>query len=136
MKLALSLAAIAGIAFLVIDMIWLLYIARGVYMSEIGAILKPQPNLWAAAAFYLLYLVGLTLFVLLPAAESGSVMRAALLGAAFGLVAYGTYDLTNLAVLQGFTTRIALIDMAWGTFLTASVSAISVGAVRALRIAA
>lgn len=134
MKLAFSLAAIAGLVFLVLDMLWLLWLARGLYVSEIGAILKPQPNLWAATAFYLLYLAGLTIFVLLPAAENGSVMRAALLGAAFGLVAYGTYDLTNLAVMQGFTTRIALIDMAWGTFVTGSVSAISVAAIRALKL--
>lgn len=134
MKLALSLAAIAGIVFLVLDMLWLLWIARSVYMSEIGAILKPEPNLWAALAFYLLYLAGLTFFVLLPSAESGSVMRAVLLGGAFGLVAYGTYDLTNLATLQGFTTRIALIDMTWGTFVTATASGISVAAVRMLKL--
>lgn len=135
MKLALSLAAIAGLVFLVLDMLWLLWVARGIYLSEIGAILKPQPNLWAALAFYILYLAGLTLFVLLPAAESGSVMRAALLGAAFGLVAYGTYDLTNLATLKGFTTRIALIDMTWGTAVTAATSAISVAMVRILKLA-
>lgn len=135
MKLALSLAAIAGLVFLVLDMLWLLWVARGIYLSEIGTILKPQPNLWAALAFYILYLAGLTLFVLLPAAESGSVMRAALLGAAFGLVAYGTYDLTNLATLKGFTTRIALIDMTWGTAVTAATSAISVAMVRILKLA-
>ncbi len=132
MKLALSLTAIAGAVFLVLDMLWLLWIARGIYASEIGALLKPQPNLWAALAFYGLYLAGLTFFVLLPAAESGTLLRAALIGGAFGLVAYGTYDLTNLATLQGFTTRIALIDMTWGAVVTASASAISVWAVRAL----
>lgn len=126
MRMAFSLAGIAGIVFLVLDILWLLFVARSIYVSEIGTILKPQPNLWAALAFYLLYLFGLTLFVLLPAAESGSVLRAALLGAAFGLVAYGTYDLTNLATLQGFTLRIALIDMAWGMCATAAVSAITV----------
>ncbi|MBN8535070.1 MAG: DUF2177 family protein [Rhizobiales bacterium] len=134
MKLALSLAAIAGIVFLVLDMLWLLWLARGIYASEIGAILKPQPNLWAAMAFYLLYLVGVTFFVLVPAAESGSIVRAILLGGLFGLVAYGTYDLTNLATLQGFTARIALIDMTWGTFVTAAVSGISVAAVRVLKL--
>lgn len=134
MKLALSLAAIAGIVFLVLDMLWLLWIARGIYAGEIGAILKPQPNLWAALAFYLLYLAGVTFFVLLPAAENGSVLRAILFGGAFGLVAYGTYDLTNLATLQGFTARIALIDMTWGTFVTAAASGISVAAVRMLKL--
>jgi uncharacterized membrane protein len=119
----------------VLDMLWLLWVARGIYLNEIGAILKPQPNLWAALAFYILYLSGLTLFVLLPAAESGSIMRAALLGAAFGLVAYGTYDLTNLATLKGFTTRIALIDMTWGTAVTAATSAISVAVARMLKLA-
>jgi uncharacterized membrane protein len=118
MKLALSLALIAGVIYLVLDMLWLLVVARGLYVAELGPLLKANPNLIAALAFYLLFLAGLTFFVLLPAAAHADVVRAGLVGAAFGLVAYGTYDLTNLATLNGFSTRIALIDMAWGMTVT------------------
>jgi uncharacterized membrane protein len=104
-------------------MIWLAGIARSLYVAEIGTLLKKSPNLAAAASFYLIYLAGLTFFVLIPAHEAGNVARAALTGAAFGLVAYATYDLTNLATLEGFTARIALIDMAWGAFVTGLSSA-------------
>lgn len=123
MKTPVLLFAFAALIFLVIDLIWLAGIARGLYLSEIGALLKKSPSLPVAALFYIIYLAGLTFFVLLPAHEAGSVTRAALAGAAFGLVAYATYDLTNLATLEGFTARIAMIDMAWGAFVTGLSSA-------------
>ncbi len=119
MKLALSLAALAGAIFLVLDMIWLLLVARGFYVAELGPLMKANPNLGAAAAFYLIYLAGLTIFVLLPAASQDSTSHALVYGAIFGLVAYATYDLTNLATLNGFSIRLALVDMAWGTVVTA-----------------
>ena len=101
-------------------------VAKELYQSEIGSLLKKEFNGYAAVAFYAIFIAGLTLFVLLPAFEARSLLRALALGAAFGFVTYATYDLTNLATLNGFTTRIALIDMAWGTTLSALVS---VGAV-------
>jgi uncharacterized membrane protein len=76
----------------------------------------------AAGAFYVLYVTGLMVMVIWPAVQGGSVGQAILYGAVLGLVAYGTYDLTNLAVMKGFTTRIAMIDLAWGTVLTGAVS--------------
>ena len=120
----------AAVFFLAIDMVWLTKIARGLYMGEIGPLLLETPNMGAAAAFYALYITGLTLFVLVPAYEANSVSKALIMGAALGAVAYGTYDLTNLAVMRDFTTRIALVDLAWGTILTGTVSALVIAGAR------
>jgi uncharacterized membrane protein len=117
---------IAGAVFLVLDLVWLTKIGRGFYLSEIGALLLPRPNLAAAAAFYVLYVTGLLIFVIKPAHDAGSVQQALTMGALLGLLAYGTYDLTNLAVMKGFTLKIALIDMAWGAFLTAATAGLTV----------
>jgi uncharacterized membrane protein len=106
------------IAFLAIDMVWLTWLARATYVAEMGDLIRKQPNLVAAMAFYLLYAAGLTYFAVLPGFKSGSALQGLLLGAALGLVAYGTYDLTNLSVMNGFGVKIALIDLLWGTFLS------------------
>ena len=95
-------------------------------MSEIGDLLRQPPNMGAAGAFYALYVTGLMVMVIWPAVQGGSVGQALLYGAVLGLVAYGTYDLTNLAVMKGFTTKIAIIDMVWGAFLTGAVSTLTV----------
>ncbi len=116
----------AAILFLAIDMLWLLWLGRGFYVSEIGTLLRETPNFGAAGAFYLLYVTGLMIMVIWPAHQAQSVSQALIYGAVLGLMAYGTYDLTNLAVAKGFTAKIAAIDMAWGTLLTASVSAVTV----------
>ena len=118
--------AIAFALLLIIDMIWLMWLGRGFYVEEIGGLLLEQPNLIAAFAFYALYIAGLVYLVIAPAAETESVMKAVVSGAVFGLVAYATYDLTNLAVMKGFTLKIALIDMVWGMALSATVSGLTV----------
>lgn len=116
----------AAVLFLAIDMVWLLWLGRSFYVSEIGALLSETPGLGAASAFYLLYVTGLMIMVIWPAHQAQSVSQALFYGAVVGLMAYGTYDLTNLAVAKGFTAKIAMIDMAWGTALTAIVSALTV----------
>lgn len=103
---------------LVLDLFWLLGPGRPLYISEIGGLLRSQPQLGASLAFYLLYAAGLTYFGVTPGLKGSSAVLALGQGALFGLMAYATYDLTNLAVLNGFTLRIALIDMAWGTVLS------------------
>ncbi len=118
--------AIAAVIMLAIDMVWLMGIGRGFYVQEIGDILLEKPNLLAALAFYILYSIGVMVIVIAPAIEAESAMRALIYGVLFGLVAYGTYDLTNLAVMKGFTTKIALIDMVWGGLITGFVSAVTV----------
>jgi uncharacterized membrane protein len=116
----------AAVLFLAIDMVWLLWLGRSIYVTEIGEILRQPPNMAAAGAFYILYVTGLMVMVIWPAFQAQSVQQALLQGAILGLIAYGTYDLTNLAVMKGFTTKIAIIDMVWGMVLTAAVSALTV----------
>ena len=115
----------AAVLFPAIDMVWLLWLGRGFYVSEIGNLLRQSPNFGAAGAFYILYVTGLMIMVIWPAVQAQSVQQALVQGALLGLIAYGTYDLTNLAVMKGFTTKIAMIDMLWGTVLTASVAALT-----------
>jgi uncharacterized membrane protein len=112
-----SLYLACAVVFFVIDFIWLSLAGPTIYKREIGNLLLEQPNLLVAAGFYLFYVVGLVLLVAAPA--NGDVLKALLMGAVLGFVAYGTYDLTNLSTMRGFTPTIAAIDMAWGTFLTA-----------------
>jgi len=107
------------VIFLIIDMTWLMGIARSTYVAEMGGLMKKSPNLMAAGIFYLLYAAGLLVFAVKPGLEDASWAWAAALGAGLGAVAYGTYDLTNLAVIEGYGWRIALIDLAWGTTVSA-----------------
>ena len=115
----------AAAVFLALDMLWLLWLGRGFYVSEIGDLLRQPPNLGAAIAFYLLYVTGLMIMVIWPAVEARSAMQALIFGGVLALLAYGTYDLTNLAVMKGFTVKIATIDMIWGTLLTAATAGIA-----------
>lgn len=118
--------AIALAVFLVLDFIWLGWIASGLYQSELGPLLAPSVNFPAAIAFYLIYTAGLMFFVIGPSQAEGGWMRALLTGAAFGFVAYGTYDLSNLATLQGWSWKLSLVDMVWGATLTGVTAASTV----------
>ncbi|MDO9400002.1 MAG: DUF2177 family protein [Polaromonas sp.] len=100
----------------VIDMLWLRVIAVNIYQQGMGALLTDSPNLVAAAAFYLLFPVGLLIFAVLPSAAGSTVLQVAGMGALFGFFAYATYDLTNLAVIRNWPLSLSLIDMAWGSF--------------------
>ena len=123
----------AGSAFLALDLLWLGVIARGVYVRGYGDLMADPVNLPAAVAFYLIYLLGLMVFAIGPALSGGALGDAALRGALFGFFAYATYDLTGLAVIRGFSAKVALIDMAWGTVLTGA--AASAGFLAASRFA-
>lgn len=101
------------------DFVWLNTAIKWLYRPKIGHLLADKPNLVAAVAFYLLYGLGVAALVLRPAVASGSVGSALVWGAVFGLVAYGTYDLTNQATLRDWSPTVTVIDMAWGTVLTA-----------------
>ena len=113
-------------SFVAIDLVWLMWIARPTYVAEMGSLLRKEPQLVAAVVFYLVYAAGLMFFAVAPGLKSGSIMYALLLGGALGLVAYGTYDLTNLSVVEGFNVRIAVIDLAWGTLLSGVTAALVV----------
>lgn len=122
--LALGAAWIAaGLTFLALDAIWLSQMAPRHYIPAIGEIMKPQFNVVAAGAFYVLYVTGVVFFAVAPALEKGGFLRAAMLGALFGLFAYGTYDLTNLATLRTWTLKLTLLDMGWGAVVTALAAA-------------
>lgn len=108
---------------LALDLLWLGVLARTLYQQEIGHLMAPSPNLLAGAAFYVLYTVGIVVFAVAPRAQDPGWGPTLALGATFGLVAYGTYDLTNLATLKAWPVRISLIDMAWGTLLSAAAAA-------------
>ncbi len=113
------------IALVVVDLIWLLGIAKTLYQDQMGDLMASEPKLAAGAAFYLLYALGVCIFVLVPALNKQSGFDAVLYGALFGFFCYMTYDLTNLAVVRNFPTQLAFIDIAWGSFVTAAVSGFS-----------
>src|SRR3990167_6526380 len=116
---------VAGVLFAIIDGIWLSFVANKLYPSQLGSLLLDKPNLPAAVVFYLAFLVGLVVFVINPAISSGDWKVALGLGVLFGFVTYATYDLTNLATLKGYPLTITIVDLIWGTVLTASVSLVA-----------
>ncbi|MCZ8179805.1 MAG: DUF2177 family protein [Rhizobium sp.] len=112
-----------ALVFFAIDYLWLTRIAIGFYREHIGALLLETPNFAAAGIFYLFYVAGLVYFAVMPAVSAGTVVTALVNGALIGLLAYGTYDMTNLATLKGWSLQVSLVDMAWGAFLSATASA-------------
>ena len=106
------------VVFLALDFMWLGFVAKDFYRTQIGPLLLEKPLLGVAVAFYLIYVVGILTFAVMPALEADSWVRAMTTGALLGLIAYSTYDLTNLATLRGWSAKLALIDLAWGTFVT------------------
>lgn len=104
--------------FLAVDLLWLGVLARDLYQRHLGALMAERINWTAALVFYALYIGGIFLFVIAPALERGSWSNALLYGALLGLLAYATYDLTNLATLRGWPVAIVGIDIAWGAVLT------------------
>lgn len=125
-----KLAALYGITTLVffaIDFVWLTVATPRIYQPALGTapdgLLKAQPNLPVAAAFYLFYVVGILALAVFPGLREGALMGAVWRGALFGLLAYATYDLTNLATIEGWPVSVSIIDMIWGTSLNAAVAA-------------
>ncbi|WP_158935353.1 DUF2177 family protein [Burkholderia sp. S171] len=118
--------AVTAVVFLILDAIWLGVISRNLYQREIGELLLPKPNFVAAAAFYVIYIVGLVYFCVVPGVIGQSAVRGLVNGAVFGIVAYATYDLTNLATLKGWSTTLVFIDVAWGAVASAIASAVAV----------
>jgi uncharacterized membrane protein len=121
----LKLYFIALPVFFAIDMVWLGLVAKNFYAKQIGFLMKPDVNWVAAIIFYLLFIVGTVVFVITPALEQKSWLQALLYGALFGLITYATYDLTNLATVKDWPLIVTMIDLVWGTVLSASVSIIT-----------
>lgn len=116
MKKALIAYVATLLAFLLLDGLWLGVLMAPTYRELLGSLMLEKPLLVPAAVFYCLYVFGCVVFVVLP---SLTWQRAARMGALLGLVAYGTYDLTNWATLRGWSVQVSLMDWAWGTFATA-----------------
>lgn len=110
----------ALLALLAIDALWLTFYMGPAYKAALGDLLLAQPRLASAAAFYLLFAVGVVVFAVAPALRADSWQTAALLGGLLGLVAYGTYDLTNYSVLKAWPLGLTLIDIVWGGLLSAA----------------
>jgi len=120
----LKLYLVSLTAFLVIDMLWLGLVARSFYQQQLGFIMAPSVNWFAAAIFYLLFIVGILFFVVVPGLESGSLKTTLLRAALFGLITYATYDLTNLATLKDWPVLLTVVDLIWGTVLSVLVSSV------------
>ena len=106
----------------VIDLAWIVGVAQSFYKTQLGTLLATNTVWWAAVLFYLIYVAGLVFFVIQPAIEKKSLSYAILAGAFFGLIAYGTYDLTNLATTTNWPLTMSLVDMAWGTIAGGAIS--------------
>jgi uncharacterized membrane protein len=119
-----KLFLIAFPVFFVIDMVWLVLVAKKFYNEQIGFLLKPDINWYAAIIFYLLFIAGIVAFVISPALEKHSWTHA-LFGALFGLITYATYDLTNLATMKDWPLLVTVVDLVWGMVVSASVSVIT-----------
>ena len=111
--------------FFIVDMIWLGLIARGFYRKALEPLLTPNINWTAAIIFYFLFLVGILIFALLPGIERRSLVYTIAMAALFGFISYATYDLTNLATLRDWPLMLSIVDMIWGSFLSASTAAIT-----------
>lgn len=113
----------ALIVFVILDLIWIKMIMRPIFVSDIGDIMLEDPRMTPAISFFLLYQAGIAYFAVVPAVETGSWVIAAAHGALLGLIAYGTYETTNLATLKNWTNRMLAIDIGWGT-ASSAVSAV------------
>jgi len=108
--------------FMAIDLIWLGFVAKKMYAKYLGYIMTDQINWIAAFVFYIIYVLGIMFFAM---HGSQNWQTVAFKGAIFGFVAYATYDLTNLATLKDWPLAITIIDLVWGTLLTASTAFVS-----------
>ena len=121
----LKVYALTLVIFFLVDIVWLGVISKKLYKEYLGHLMAPNVNWAAALVFYFLFIAGLVFFVIMPAIEKGDLMYAITLGAFFGLITYGTYDLTNLATLKDWPLNITIIDLIWRTFLNAATSGIT-----------
>lgn len=123
---------VAAVIFGILDFLWLTTVTDSLYREQLGPLMAEKTNLPAALAFYAIYLIGVTHFVTVPALERRSLRTALVNGAVLGLVAYATWDLTNLAVLQGFPGSIVIVDLIWGTLVTAGAGSATYAVLRRL----
>ena len=119
MKIILTSTLLAALIFLIIDIIWLSFAVKSFYRPNIGHLLLDKPVMWAAAMFYIIYVVGIGVVIIEPSINYDNIFSFLLKSFIFGLVAYGTYNLTNMATIKGWSQSVVFVDMLWGGFLTA-----------------
>jgi len=118
----LKLYIVTFIAFFAIDMVWLGLVARTFYRKYLGFLMASSPNWLPAIIFYLLFIAGILVFVVVPGLATNSLKTTLLRAALFGLITYATYDLTNLATIKDWPVLVTIVDMIWGTVLSTAVS--------------
>ncbi|MGD8873351.1 MAG: DUF2177 family protein [Gemmatimonadota bacterium] len=131
----LKLYGLMAAVFFAVDLVWLGAVAKGFYRDALGHLLRDETRWGVALAFYAIYIGGILVFAVLPSLQQESLPRAVALGAFFGFVAYATFDLTSLALIRDFPTRVVLVDLVWGSTLTAGVAAAGYGLGRWLGVA-
>jgi len=119
MKLILSSTLLAALIFLIIDIVWLSFAVKYFYRPNIGHLLLDKPVMWAAALFYIVYVCGLGVVIIEPSINFEDTLKFLFKAFMFGLVAYGTYNLTNMATVKGWSPSVVFVDMLWGGSLTA-----------------
>jgi uncharacterized membrane protein len=119
MKIIISATLLAALIFLIIDIIWLSFAVKYFYRPNIGPLLLDKPVMWAAAMFYIVYVVGIGVIIIEPSINFDNTLSFLLKAFIFGLVAYGTYNLTNMATIKGWSSNVVIVDMLWGGSLTA-----------------
>ena len=118
MKLLISATLISALIFLIIDVIWLSFSVKSFYRPNIGHLLLETPVMWAAILFYLIYVIGLAVVIIEPSLDYQNTQKFLIKAFMFGLVAYGTYNLTNMATIKGWSPNVVFVDMIWGGSLT------------------
>lgn len=125
---AVALYPITVMCFLIIDLFWLGIIAKKLYLKEMGAIVRSKtgysinPRKIPAMIFYFLFNIGILVFPVNQAVEEDSTLYAVVLGGLYGLFTYGTYELTNFAVMKEWSLKITVVDLIWGVVLSSLVS--------------
>lgn len=126
MNYFLKLYIVSLSVFLGIDFLWLGFIARKLYQKYLGYIMTDKIVWFSAFLFYLIFIAGLTFFVIEPALKDKGTLYALYAGAFFGFVAYATYDLTNLATIKDWPLIVTVLDLIWGAFISGSTALITV----------
>lgn len=116
---------LVGVVFAAIDAVWLGVVANKFYKSRMGNLLMDKPNFGPAVIFYVIYIAAIVVLALEPALRDGEVTTALGMGAMFGFAAYATYDLTNAATVKGWSKSVTIVDLIWGTTVTALTTVIA-----------
>ena len=120
-----KLYALTVPVFFAIDIAWLGVVAKMFYQKNLGFILSPNVNWWAAISFYLIYISGILIFAVVPALKEESLREALLWGSLYGFFTYATYDLTNMATIKNWPFKVVMVDIFWGVLLCSMVASIS-----------